>query len=141
MWRSALVEANRRNAIPGWKLEVDAADDSSNPATGEAAARRLAKDSALIGVVGTYNSGVAARVAPVLSKAGIVMISPGNTDPALTVGSDPAHPARPYPNYFRMVASDSVQGPFLAKAAFTFWLMKASISPSLWRRSLWPRMT
>ena len=47
------------------------------------------------------------------------MISPGNTDPALTVGTDlPTHPVRPHANYFRMIASDDVQAPFLAKSAF-----------------------
>ena len=114
----AVDQANARNAVPGWRIEVDAADDSSDPAKGEAAARRLAADPAVIGVVGTYNSGVAAKVAPVLAEAGIAVISPGNTDPALTLGPDTAKPVRPHPNYFRMVAADNVQGPFLAHIAY-----------------------
>jgi branched-chain amino acid transport system substrate-binding protein len=113
----AVDEANRRHLIPDWRFAVEAVDDSSDAAKGEAAARRLAADPAVIGVVGTYNSGVAAKVAPVLNGAGIVMVSPGNTDPALTLGADPAHPIRPYANYFRMVAADIVQAPFLAKSA------------------------
>jgi branched-chain amino acid transport system substrate-binding protein len=113
----AVDEANRRNALPGWRFQVDAMDDSSDPAKGEAAARRLAADPAVVGVVGTYNSGVAAKVAPVLGGAGIVMISPGNTDTALTVGSDPTNPVRPNGNYFRVVAPDAVQAPFLSQAA------------------------
>jgi branched-chain amino acid transport system substrate-binding protein len=113
----AVDEANRRHVLPGWRFAVEATDDSSDPAKGEAAARQLAASPELIGVVGTYNSGVAAKVAPVLNGAGIVMVSPGNTDTTLTVGADPAHPIRPYANYFRMVAADSVQAPFLAKAA------------------------
>ena len=76
--RVAVDEANRRHAVPGWRFEVDALNDSSNAATGEAAAGRLAADATVIGMVGTYNSGVAARVAPVLSRAGIVMISPAS---------------------------------------------------------------
>jgi branched-chain amino acid transport system substrate-binding protein len=115
----AVNEANARKALAGWKFEVKAEDDSSDPTTGEAAARRLVADGNVIGVVGTYNSGVAAKVAPVLDSAGIVMISPGNTDPTLTLGADSAHPVRPHANYFRMVAADNVQGPFLAKSAFT----------------------
>lgn len=116
--RLAVDQANARNAIPGWRLEVDAADDSSDPAKGEAAARRLAGDPAVVGVVGTYNSGVAATVAPVLAGPAIALVSPANTDPALTLGPDAAKPARPYPNYFRMVAADNVQGPFLAHVAY-----------------------
>jgi branched-chain amino acid transport system substrate-binding protein len=113
----AVDQANDNDTIPGWRIEVRALDDSSDPAVGEAAAKQLSADANLIGVVGTYNSGVAAKVAPVLHQAGVTMISPGNTDPALTVGPDPANPARPYDNYFRMVANDSVQAPFLADQA------------------------
>ena len=115
----AVDEANAGAGLgEGWRLEVLAVDDSSTPATGEAAARRVAADPDVIGVVGTYNSGVAARVAPVLEADGIVMVSPGNTDPALTRGPDLAHPVRPRPNYFRLVAADDVQGPLLARYAF-----------------------
>src|SRR4051812_36209444 len=85
--QAAVNEANARKALAGWKFEVKAEDDSSDPTTGEAAARRLVADGNVIGVVGTYNSGVAAKVAPVLDSAGIVMISPGNTDPTLTLGA------------------------------------------------------
>ena len=113
----AVDQANEDGAIPGWRIEVRAIDDSSDPATGEAAAKQLSADSNLIGVVGTYNSGVATKVAPVLHDAGVTMISPGNTDPALTVGADPANPARPYDTYFRMVANDAVQAPYLAAQA------------------------
>jgi branched-chain amino acid transport system substrate-binding protein len=113
----AVDSANERDAMPGWRIEVRALDDSSDPATGEAAARELADDPSVVGVVGTYNSGVAQEVAPVLDAAGIVMISPGNTDPALTLGDDPANPQRPYEHYFRMVAADNVQAPFLAQQA------------------------
>lgn len=114
----AVDEANGAKAVPGWKLEVEALDDSSDPAKGEAAAQRLAGDPSVIGVIGTYNSGVAAKVAPVLAGAGIPMISPANTDPFLTLGPDTAHPVRPHPTYFRMVAADNVQGPFLAGFAY-----------------------
>lgn len=114
----AVDQANERQAVKGWRFEVEALDDSSDPATGEAAARRLAEDPDVIGVVGTYNSGVAAEVSPVLGEAGIAMLSPANTDPALTVSADPANPVRPEEGYFRLVASDRVQGPFLAQSAY-----------------------
>jgi ABC-type branched-subunit amino acid transport system substrate-binding protein len=113
----AVNEANARSAIPGWRIEVDAQNDSSDPATGEHAAQTLAADPAVIGVVGTYNSGVAATAAPVLTQHGIAMISPSNTDPTLTHGADRAHPTRPHRTYFRMVATDAEQGPFLARYA------------------------
>ncbi|HWC09898.1 MAG TPA: branched-chain amino acid ABC transporter substrate-binding protein [Acidimicrobiales bacterium] len=115
----AVDEANRRDVIPGWRLELVALDDSSDPGVGESAARRMAGDPSAIGVVGTYNSGVATRVAPVLGHAGVAMVSPANTDPALTMGTDVGQPQRPYGNYFRMIASDSLQGRFLAGYALS----------------------
>lgn len=116
--RLAVKQANADKKIPGWKIVVDARNDSSEPAVGKKAAQKLAKDAAVIGVVGTYNSGVAAEVAPVLEKAGIVQISPGNTDPALTLGEHVADdPQRQFKNYFRVVASDAQQGTVLADYA------------------------
>jgi branched-chain amino acid transport system substrate-binding protein len=113
----AVHEANDANLIPGWKVAVVAIDDSSNADIGKSNAQRLLDDASVIGVVGTYNSGVAAAVAPDFEAAGIALISPGNTDPSLTRGSDRTQPVRPYNNYFRMVAHDAQQGGFLAQAA------------------------
>ena len=113
----AVDAANEHDAVPGWRIELRALDDSSDPATGRRAAEQLARDETVVGVVGTYNSGVAREVAPVLDEAGIVMLSPGNTDPALTKGDDPGRPERQWDHYFRMVAADDVQGPFLARQA------------------------
>jgi branched-chain amino acid transport system substrate-binding protein len=114
----AVDQANERDAIPGFEIEVAAEDDSSDPAIGKQAAEKLADDDAVIGVVGTYNSGVAAEVAPVLEQAGIVEISPGNTDPALTLGPDANAPVRQHDNYFRVVANDAQQGSVLANYAY-----------------------
>jgi branched-chain amino acid transport system substrate-binding protein len=113
----AVDQANARDAIPGFTIEVEALDDSSDPEKGKAAAEELAADPSVIGVVGPYNSGVGAEAAPVLAEAGIALISPGNTDPTLTVGDDPDNPERQNDNYFRMVATDAEQGPLLATYA------------------------
>jgi branched-chain amino acid transport system substrate-binding protein len=113
----AVDQANARDAIPGFTIEVEAVDDSSDPETGKAAAEKLAADPSVIGVVGPYNSGVGAEVAPVLQEAGIALISPGNTDPSLTIGEDRDNPERQFDNYFRLVATDAEQGPFLATYA------------------------
>lgn len=113
----AVDEANQAHLLPGWRIAVVAVDDSSNPAIGSSNAGRLLGDPSVIGVVGTYNSGVAAAVLPAFDSAGIALISPGNTDPTLTLGPDPSHPVRPYDDYFRMVANDALQGAFLARRA------------------------
>lgn len=114
----AVDRANRRNAIPGWTIELTAVDDSSDPATGAAAAATLAADPEVIGVVGPYNSGVAEAALPVLAAADLALVSPSNTLSSLTLGPDAANPVRPYDTYFRMVASDALQAPFLAKRVY-----------------------
>jgi branched-chain amino acid transport system substrate-binding protein len=117
---SVQLAVDQANASGRFRVRfvVDARDDSSTPSVGQASAQALAADPSVIGVVGTYNSGVAAVVQPVLASAGIVMISPGNTNPTLTLGPDPSHPVRPFSNYFRLVVPDSIQGSELGDYAF-----------------------
>jgi branched-chain amino acid transport system substrate-binding protein len=111
----AVRQANERCAIPGYRIELQARDDRADPPTGAAAARELAANPSLIGVVGTYNSSTAQAVQPVLGDAGIVQVSPGNTNVSLTRGVNPVTaPLRQYQTYFRVVATDAVQGPAAA---------------------------
>lgn len=111
----AIQQANKNGTIPGWTLKLDAQDDQATPDVGKNAATKLASDDTVVGVVGTLNSSVAQSVIPVLNAANIVQVSPANTNPTLTQGTDTANPSRPYPNYFRTCTTDSVQGPFAAQ--------------------------
>jgi branched-chain amino acid transport system substrate-binding protein len=113
----AVDQANKRQAIPGWTIQLDAVNDSSDLVVGAAGAATLVADPAVVGVVGTYNSGVAGQALPVFSPAHLALVSPSNTLTGLTLGPDPANPSRPFDNYFRMVASDARQAPFLARSA------------------------
>ena len=123
----AVDQANKRHAIPGWTIELVAVNDSSDPATGAAGAATLVADPVVIGVVGTYNSGVAAQALPVLAPAHLALVSPGNTLASLTLGDDVSNPTRPNDNYFRMVASDAEQAPFLARSAKALGLKKIAV--------------
>jgi branched-chain amino acid transport system substrate-binding protein len=123
----AVDEANERNAIPGWTIEVVAVNDSSEPAIGATAAAELAADPAIVGVVGPYNSGVAGAALPTLDTAGLALVSPSNTLTDLTVGADPESPVRQHDNYFRLVASDARQGPFLAASALELGAEKVAV--------------
>lgn len=115
----AVKQANESNAIPGWKLEVDAKDDEGKTDPGKNAATALASDKDVIGVVGTLNTSVAQQVQPVLAPKNIVQVSPANTGPGLTQGADwQKNPKRPYPTYFRTCTTDAVQGPFAARYLF-----------------------
>ncbi len=89
-------------------------------------ARAYAATPSLLGVVGTYNSGCAEAIVPILGKApggGIAMVSPGNTLICLTQsapGCAKGQPGSLYPqrrNYARVVPNDAYQGAGLATFA------------------------
>ncbi len=111
----AVRQANEAGDLNGWTLEVAAEDDQGQADPGRNAATKLAADSDVIAVVGPLNSSVGQALQPVLSQAGIALVSPANTNPSLTRGPDLANPKRTYDNYFRTCATDDVQGPFAAK--------------------------
>jgi branched-chain amino acid transport system substrate-binding protein len=107
--------------------------DDSNAKTGlwskakcQANARAYATDPSVLGVVGTYNSGCAEAIVPILSRApngGLAMVSPGNTAICLTQSSPSCAggaPASLYPKrrtYARVVPNDAYQGAGLASFA------------------------
>jgi branched-chain amino acid transport system substrate-binding protein len=115
----AVNQANAKNKVPGWKIELAAEDDAAKPDVGAQAATKLSSDQAVAGVVGTYNSSVALQVAPILDRANVVEISPSNTSDPLTRGENfKTAPARPHKNYFRVATLDSLQGGFAADYAY-----------------------
>jgi branched-chain amino acid transport system substrate-binding protein len=91
-------------------------DSAKCSANGNAYARN--KD--VIGVIGTFNSGCAEIIVPILNRANggpVGMISPANTYTGLTAkgpGTAPGEPGKYYPtgkrNYARVVAQDQYQG-------------------------------
>ncbi|WP_327589547.1 branched-chain amino acid ABC transporter substrate-binding protein [Nonomuraea sp. NBC_00507] len=112
----AVEQANEKCAVKGYQLTMDAQDDEANPDKGAAAAQRFADDVNVVGIVGSYNSGVARAIQPKIASSKLVQVSPGNTDPALSRGADFATaPKRQYENYFRVVGTDDLQGPFNAR--------------------------
>jgi branched-chain amino acid transport system substrate-binding protein len=90
-------------------------------------AQAYASNEAVVGVIGTFNSGCAAIEIPVLNQApggGVGMISPANTYVCLTEGGpgcDGTEPDKYYPtgtrNYTRVVAHDAYQGAAVAEFA------------------------
>ena len=87
-------------------------------------AKAYAADKNVLGVIGTYNSGCAALEIPILNKASVAMISPGNTAVCLTEESPICSDYSPkslYPtgtrNYVRVVPNDAFQAAGLAQFA------------------------
>jgi branched-chain amino acid transport system substrate-binding protein len=108
----AVKQANDSKTIPGWTLKVEAVDDQAQSGPGQNAATKLAGDETVVGVVGNLNSSVSQVTQPIFAKAGVVQVSPANTNPSLTVDSSGK---RVYPTYFRTCTTDAVQGPFAAQ--------------------------
>jgi branched-chain amino acid transport system substrate-binding protein len=80
---------------------------------GQAAATAIAAVPNVVGVIGTSCSSAALGVADAtLSEAGILLISPSNTNPGLT--SEEAH----QPFYLRTAHNDKIQGAIVAEYVF-----------------------
>ena len=115
----------------GWKagkysLAYQACDDATAQAgkwdSGKCSANANAysQNSSVVGVIGTFNSGCAEIIVPVLNRASngpIAMVSPANTYVGLThpgPGTSAGEPGKYYPtgkrNYVRVVAADDYQG-------------------------------
>jgi branched-chain amino acid transport system substrate-binding protein len=89
-------------------------------------ARAYAADASVLGVIGTYNSGCAEAIVPILGGApggGLAMVSPGNTLICLTQTSPSCGKGEPGSlysgrrNYARVVPNDAYQGAGLASFA------------------------
>ena len=85
---------------------------------GVAAGQAIARDETVIGVIGTSCSGAAAGAAPLITGAGMVMISPGNTSPALTsdLAGNPGE--NHYVGYYRTAHNDLFQGRVMAEFVY-----------------------
>jgi len=90
----------------GYTFEVVEADSACDGTAATAAAQTLV-DSGVVGVAGAACSGASMAANSVLSAAGIPQVSYASTSPAL---SD----ATAYPNFFRVVPSDALQGGAMA---------------------------
>jgi branched-chain amino acid transport system substrate-binding protein len=115
----------------GWKagkytIAYQSCDDSTAQAgkwdSGKCSsnASSYAQNSDVVGVIGTFNSGCAEIIVPVLNRAAngpVAMVSPANTYVGLThggPGTAAGEPGKYYPtgkrNYARVVAADDYQG-------------------------------
>ncbi|WP_158710478.1 ABC transporter substrate-binding protein [Streptomyces flavochromogenes] len=113
----AVRTANESRHVPGVTFEIKPLDDAADPSKGASNATRFVADEKVLGVVGPLNSAVARTLVPSLARADLVNVSPGNTDPTLTLGPDwsAGHRSRPHSTYFRTIATDVDQGPFGAR--------------------------
>lgn len=105
--------------IRGFSVSIGTGlDDLCSADGGQAAAQTIVADEDVIGVIGTSCSGAATAASPLISAAGMVMISPSNTSPDLT--SDLAGTAGKdyHPGYYRTAHNDLFQGAAMAKFVY-----------------------
>ncbi|HXF86205.1 MAG TPA: branched-chain amino acid ABC transporter substrate-binding protein [Anaerolineales bacterium] len=106
--------ADRGGELLGHPIELTGEDTLCNAEGGQAAGTKLAADPTIVGIIGTNCSSEARAAMPLISQAGMVMISPSNTNPDLT---DPNHPDH-HPGYFRTAHNDLFQGRIAAEFAY-----------------------
>lgn len=102
----ARVSLDKFNQDHGTSFTLVPGNVDGNPAAGRRAARRMAEDANVIGVVGPKTSSVTRAVGPILDAADLVYISPSATNTTLTDGT--------FKNFYRVVASDAKQAPAMA---------------------------
>ncbi|MEC7506995.1 MAG: branched-chain amino acid ABC transporter substrate-binding protein, partial [Actinomycetota bacterium] len=93
-------------------------DDLCSAEGGQAAAQQIVADEQVVGVIRTSCSGAAASAAPLISDAGLVMISGSNTSPSLTSNLNGEANENYRPGYYRTAHNDLYQG--AAMAAFVY---------------------
>lgn len=99
--------------------DVSAARGAHDPDQGALNVTDMIGNKCILGMVGPFNSNVAKAEIPISENAGMVMISPSNTNPGLTVESEALangidwatlHPAGKPESYFRLSGNDIMQG-------------------------------
>ncbi len=128
-------------SIKGYTLHFKPYDDAVNgkhdATKGAQNITDIISNKDILGVVGPFNSGVASAEIPVSNRAGLVEISPSNTNECLTQPLDYCQKVNkfdpgslrpacnntiPCPagknNYFRIAAADTYQGPAMADYAY-----------------------
>jgi branched-chain amino acid transport system substrate-binding protein len=106
--------ADRGGELLGHPIELTGEDELCNAEGGQAAGTKISADSTIVGVIGTNCSSSARSSMPLISQAGMVMISSSNTNPDLT---DPDHPDH-HAGYFRTAHNDLFQGAVAAEFAY-----------------------
>lgn len=103
----AARDINARGGAGGMKLEIVVEDDQMDPRQAATVAQRLASRGDILAVVGHFSSTTSLAAQPIYERAGIVMISPSSTSPALS-GK---------PNFFRTAVIDDLVSAQLADFA------------------------
>lgn len=102
--RLAIDHANEKGmTVEGRKLEIFALDDQHNPAQAVNVAKKYVSDLDVVAVVGHFNSSCTKPTSAVYHEAGMTQLTPASTNPELS--------KQGFNTFFRIAATDDVQGP------------------------------
>lgn len=120
--RAAVAEVNAAGGVLGNKLVLVEADTNCNPQTSVDAANKLVNVEQVTAIVGALCSSASiAAMSNVAKDAGVVMVSPASTSPAITTLDDNGL-------MFRVVPSDAYQGYILAKLLLSKGVNKVALT-------------
>ena len=106
----AVEQANEKGLeISGYKLKVLSVDDQHNPAQAVNVAKKFVADRDVLAIVGHFNSSCTKPASAVYHEAGMVQITAASTNPELS--------RQGFETFFRIAATDDVQGPKGARFA------------------------
>jgi len=106
----AIDQANEKGlTLPGYKFEALALDDQHNPAQAVNVAKKFVADQDVVAVVGHFNSSCTKPASAIYHEAGITQITAASTNPELS--------HQGFETFFRVAATDDVQGPKGARFA------------------------
>jgi branched-chain amino acid transport system substrate-binding protein len=98
----AQLATDQFNTTNGTNIKIVEGDDQLDPAQGATVAQQFVSDKNVVAVVGPESDGTVDSAAPILGKAGLVMVSPSATSSRLTEGK--------YTTFYRVIPPDSLQG-------------------------------
>lgn len=107
------IAVDDKAQILGHDIQLDGEDDQCSAEGGQSAAAKLSADPSIVAVIGTSCSSAARVGVPLLSQAGLLIVSPSNTGVDLTLEGENWHPG-----YGRTAHADSAQGPPAAQFAY-----------------------
>jgi branched-chain amino acid transport system substrate-binding protein len=107
-----IAVSDKGNTLLGHPIELTGEDTGCNAEGGQAAAQKLVADDTIVAIIGTSCSSEARVAAPIITEAGMVMVSASNTAPDLT--AEGTHEA----GYLRTAHNDNFQGAVGAEFAY-----------------------
>ncbi|MDR3530193.1 MAG: branched-chain amino acid ABC transporter substrate-binding protein [Rhodopila sp.] len=117
----AFDEVNAKGGVNGYRIQMTPYDDGTatagqyDPAQAATNARKMVSDKSTMAAIGPQMSGAGKAMSPILSQGDLAIITPSSTNPDIT---DPKYAAQYRPAgkaiYFRTVATDAFQGPYMA---------------------------